>query len=91
MSIHNATMPFLEDRDCKPFLACFIVLYFCNYLNSRKDPADDKIIESDVANPFKMLSAYFIVAAINRPPPKLNKQVMLKSHNKLQLMIINNH
>ena len=21
--IHNATLPFSEDRDCKPFLACF--------------------------------------------------------------------
>ena len=69
-------------------LDLIFLLYFCKYLNSRKDPADDKIIESDVANPFKMLSAYFIVAAINRPPPKSNKRVMLKSHEKLRLMII---
>ena len=25
ISIHNATMPFLEDRDCKPFSACLII------------------------------------------------------------------
>ena len=23
--IHNATLPFSEDRDCKPFSACFIL------------------------------------------------------------------
>ena len=37
------------------------------YLNTRYDPADDTIIDREVANPFRILSAYFMVAATRTP------------------------
>ena len=40
------------------------------FLSTKNDPNDAIIIEKDVAKPFRILSAYFIVAAIRRPPPK---------------------
>ena len=32
ISIHNVTLPFLEDRDCKPFSACF---FLCDRMHFR--------------------------------------------------------
>ena len=33
--IHNATLPFLEDRDCKPFLGCLFIedIFFKQHQN----------------------------------------------------------
>ncbi len=36
--------------------------------SKKQDTTEDKIIEIDVANPFKILSAYLITAAITSPP-----------------------
>ena len=33
------------------------------------DANADETIDIDVANPFRMLSVYFIVAATSKPPP----------------------
>ena len=33
---------------------------------------DERIIDKDVANPFKILSAYFITVATTRPPIACN-------------------
>ena len=35
---------------------------------------DETTIETDVANPFKMLSAYLTTAAITRPPKAYQKK-----------------
>ena len=37
-------------------------------LSKKYDTTDERIIEIDVANPFKILSAYLITAAITKPP-----------------------
>ena len=37
--------------------------------STHQDITDDRITARDVANPFRMLSAYLIVAATSRPPP----------------------
>ena len=36
------------------------------------DANEDAMIDIDVANPLRMLSAYLIVAAIKRPPPEIH-------------------
>lgn len=40
--------------------------------NKKQETIDDKIIEIEVANPFKILSAYLITAAITKPPKAFN-------------------
>ena len=34
----------------------------------KNEPTDEKMIGKDAANPLRMLSAYLIVTATNRPP-----------------------
>lgn len=51
-----------------------IFFLFSQYLvgtkscNQKKDINVERIMDNDVANPFKMLSAYLMTAAITRPP-----------------------
>ncbi len=35
---------------------------------TRYEIIEERMIDSEVANPFKMLSAYFITAAMTKPP-----------------------
>jgi len=37
-------------------------------LRIKYEATEERIIEMDVANPFTILSAYFITAAITKPP-----------------------
>ena len=45
-------------------------------LRMRYERAEDKMIEIDVAKPFKMLSAYLTVGATTRPPKACKKMMI---------------
>ena len=45
------------------------------------------MIDIDVANPLRMLSAYLIVAAIKRPPPDIHIKFFFKENMYVQFYL----
>lgn len=55
---------------------CFLYLLGSKSCNQKYDMRVDRMMESDVAKPLRMLSAYLMTAAMTRPPSAWNNKHM---------------
>lgn len=49
---------------------------------------DDRMMDNEVANPFKILSAYLITAAITSPPRAFRKKIIRKQLIKYSKVLV---